>query len=193
MTLGIIFNDFLPAAAEKVTSRWREVLLKNFDARNDRPLHLSHFLPVTFFNGYVDTSNGDEYLEEDMSVTRLKCLALVAATPIVQAVSLVLNGANKVVKVVSFAHFRYPSQSERAFEARLGAFGRDCLVIASSPILYVGLELATLYGLILPKNGRKLYATFERCLFGDGLLAPCFQPDPSGHLGGASLETLNAW
>ena len=64
---------------------------------------------------------------------------------------------------------------------------------ALAPIFYVGLELSAIYGLVLPYDGGKLYATFERCAFGTHKLAPCFQPHPTEHLFGGDIDEPDSW
>ena len=51
-----------------------------------------------------------------------------------------------------------------------------------------GYELAALYGCIRPYDGRKLYATIERAMYGDSVLAPCFQPSPTSHALGGDIN-----
>jgi hypothetical protein len=186
-------TEFLSAAANHIVGSFRGVLTNGFDQPPDHPISLSHFLLYTQFKDGRDLSNFDQYGLEDSSTTRLKCLALIVATPIVHAISIVLSLANRIVKLVLFAHFWYPSQEQYCFSQRAWSFGRDLLQVAFLPIIYVGLEVSAVYGLILPNNGRKLYATFERCAFGRGFLAPCFQPDPKYHLGGSPLDQMNGW
>lgn len=192
-TVSFVFTDFLPAAASQIGRSFGEVLTNGFNEHGNRPLMLSHFLPYTRFEKGVDLSNGDRYWNDDLNVTRLKCLGLVAATPIVHAIGLVLNLANRIAKIVSFAHFWHPSSEHYSLSERSWSLGKDLLRVALTPIIYIGLELSALYGLILPDNGRKLYATFERCAFGKELLAPCFQPCATRHLGGGIPGKKNEW
>lgn len=210
-TISFIFTGFLPAMARSTVGCFVDVLAKGFDESQNRPIRLSHFLPYTKFEDIVsqpdpnneaetneavavDLSNGDVYWADDPNVTRLKCLALATATPIVHAISTLLNLVNRIAKLVLLAHFWYPSlDKEYCFSKRAWTFGKDLLRVAFAPLTYIGLELSALYGLILPKNGQKLYATLERCAFGDGLLAPCFQPNPTQHLGGGIPGKKNEW
>lgn len=108
-----------------------------------------------------------KYLAENNGLIRFKCALLIIGTPIVML-------AKSVMKLAC------------------AIFNRDCVTtklakIAKAllaPIAILGLELAAIYGVFSPKNGRKLYATIERGAFGtDYLLAPCFQPNPQRHLG----------
>ncbi len=81
--------------------------------------------------------------------------------------------------MLSFAHFREEGLSALSTTAKTLLWVKDIGSIVFSPIAAVGLQLAAIYGLFSPKNGRKLYATFERCIYGRALLAPCFQPNPA--------------
>ncbi len=177
-----------------------EILTNDCDERNSHPIAFSHFSPCTEFTNddsndlyIVDSSNRDRYLADDPKVTRLKCLLLATATPIIHPIGLLLNLANRIAKLISFAHFWHPSAEHYSLNEKLWAVGKDLLRVASSPIIYISLELSALYGLFLPNQARKLYATFERCAFGKALLAPCFQPYATAHLGGAPGYAMNAW
>lgn len=52
----------------------------------------------------------------------------------------------------------------------------DFLRIILTPLAIAGLEVSALFGLLSPYDGRKLYATIERALYGTAILAPGFQP-----------------
>ncbi len=188
-------GHFLLAATHHIVEGFGDVLANGLDESKNYPIFLSHFSPYTQFKEVGEysfqraDSNGDCYWKEELNVIRLKCLGLIFATPIVHAVGLVLNVANRVAKMISFAHFWYPMSvgcSKRS------SWSKDLLRVVSSPFIYIGLELSAVYGLFLPENGRKLYATFERCAYGKELLAPCFQPDPKYHLGGGT-PMPNRW
>jgi hypothetical protein len=184
---------FLSRALKHIDERFKEILTKDCNEALNHPISFSHFLPYTSFKNGIDLSNGDPYWEDDPNTTRLKCLGLFVATPIVHAMGLVVNLANRICKIISFAHFWHSSCASVSLNQKIGSFGKDLLRVAFSPILYIGLELSALYGLILPANGRKLYASFERCAYGKSLLAPCFQPYPTQHLGGGIPGKKDEW
>lgn len=140
--------------------------------------------------------NPEVYVYDSNTVLRFKHAALFVASPLVNLVGQVLNVANKVSKIVLLSHFWYSSKSEETkynFTARLKEFSTDVAKVVFSPLLYIGQISAPLYGLIRPKDGRKLYATFERFVYGDYLIAPCFQPNPQRHLFGGDLNASNVW
>lgn len=152
---------------------------------------------------------GDEYCGDTKGTVRWKCAALFAATFFVQPIGLVLNVLNKIGKVVTFAHLWSSSPRKCSFKARLGAWIKDIALIVVAPLLYVGMIFSSFYGAIVsPYDGRKLYGSFERLAYSGGyqffpengnqerqnyLLAPCFQPSPTSHLGGGSLNQNNVW
>ncbi|MCH9613171.1 MAG: hypothetical protein SP1CHLAM54_01680 [Chlamydiia bacterium] len=204
MSIGDVISnvcnyEFLSQATSNVVGEWKNILLNTFEVRNGTPIEFSHFNPATRFGEgedeftVVDLTNNDPYGNEELGVIRGKCLALSLTTPIVHAVTCVVNVANRVGKVVSLSHFWWPSGGDYSLISRAVACGKDILQVVMTPIVYVGLELSALYGLAMPLQGRKLFATFERYAFGDAVLAPCFQPSAERHLGGASASVLNAW
>jgi hypothetical protein len=96
----------------------------------------------------------------------------------------VFNIAYRIFKLVTFSHFWVEKKSEvnesgereYNFKARLTDAGQDLLRIVATPVAIIGLELVAIYGLFRPYDGRKLYASIERATYGNGMLAPCFQP-----------------
>lgn len=192
--------DFLGQASQNIADGYLRIILNGFDEKDSHPIDLSHFIPCNQWEEssrslyIIDKSNDDAYFNDCPRVKRLKCLALAFVTPIIHAIGILLNIANRIAKLITFSHFWYPDDSEEySFQNRLFEFGKDMIRIAFAPMIYVGLELSAIYGLILPYDGGKLYATFERCAFGRELAAPCFQPSPSYHLGGGDVFTLNSW
>lgn len=210
---------FVTHVSPEVYRAYKGVLTNGFDESRNYPVRLAHFNPFSSF--YInpepgfnprysfDASTGDPYWNDNPHVTRLKCLALIVATPIVHAIGLVLNLANRIAKVITGAHFwrpleerredRYVLQERRYREiviredlsARRWTFGKDILRAGLTPALFIGLELSAIYGLLMPNQGRKLYATLERFAYGGHFLAPCFQPRPVRHLFGGAAGPNN--
>jgi hypothetical protein len=177
-------------------------------------LQFVHFNPINTWAlekyEIVDKSTGDKYCNDSTKTVRLKCVALFAASWIVQPVGLTLNLLNRIAKVATFAHLWYPSQKKYKFKARINEWEKDVLLVVTTPLILVGILFSALYGAILsPYDGRKLYGTFERLAYSGGyqffgvgyggknlhssLLAPCFQPDIKAHLGGAKLNQKDVW
>ncbi len=213
--------DFLQNATVNIFKGFGNTFLNGFASdiseRNKAHqvgLQFAHFNPITKWSlekyEIVDKSNGDKYCNDSTKTVRLKCAALFAASWIVQPIGLTLNLLNRIAKIVTFAHLWNPSQEKYNFKARIGEWGKDILLVVSTPLLLVGMIFSALYGAtISPYNGRKLYATCERLAYSGGyqffgadyggknlhnyLLAPCFQPDPKAHLGGGELDKSNVW
>lgn len=177
-------------------------------------LQFAYFNPISNWSlenyEIVDKSTGDEYCNDSTITVRLTCAALFAASWIVQPIGLTLNLLNKVAKIVTFAHLWYPSQEKYNFKARIGEWGKDILLVVSTPLILLGMVFSALYGATLsPYDGRKLYSTFERLAYSGGyqffepdygrnkphsyLLAPCFQPNPNAHLGGGKIGERDVW
>jgi hypothetical protein len=182
----------------------KEIITHEFEDPPDRKIYCSHFFPCTQFcnqfegigDGFFvtkikDLSNGDLYALD--SQIRLKCLALATLGIIAQTLFALLNLINRIAKIVSFAHFWYPSQEELSFGEKIWSFGKDVLRVLFAPFIFVMMELAALYGIIEPLNGRKLYAALERVSYGDGKLAPCFQPRATHHFYRGNLNDPDAW
>lgn len=138
----------------------------------------------------IDKTTNRVYLNESHIIVRVKCLALTLGTPIVHAVASVLNVAQRVLKLAVGFHFWAPCENEKtySFSARAAEAGKDLLRIVCTPFAYIGLEFAALYGVIMPYDGRKLYATIERAMYESFILAPCFQPKPTSHLFGGDIN-----
>ena len=186
-------------AIRQTTGRWQDVLFEGFEKEGQAAVLPSHFCPFntwevetkispyysdrSYQTGWIiDTTTGDKYDNEEVSMTRFKCMAIAASAFLAQSVALLLNLINRIVKLVSLAHLWYPREESRSFVARLLEMGKDILRVALTPILFVGIQLSSLYGIASPLNGRKLVATFERAAYTKAFIAPCFQPGSTTHL-----------
>jgi hypothetical protein len=124
---------------------------------------------------------------------------LVVGTPIIHAVASLLNVAYRITLLITLIHFRAEEYNDQGklkpfpFKVSLILAGTDFIRIFTTPLVYVALELAAIYGVVSPYNGRKLYASLERAQYGDGILAPCFQPEATKHLFGGDINKQNAW
>ncbi len=126
----------------------------------------------------LDQTTGRKYRNEYRSTIRIKCLVITASSPLTLTLLPVLNVAYRILKLVTLTHFWVKKEDEVKydFKARLADAGKDLLRIVATPLVIVGMPLASIYGLIRPYDGRKLYATFERAIYGSALVAWCFQP-----------------
>lgn len=131
------------------------------------------------------------YWNERKKTVRIKCLKLIVAVPLVHTIGIALNIAYRIIKLVTLSHFWIKKEGEGKydFKTRLKDAGKDLARIIASPIAIVGMELAVIYGLIRPYDGRKLYGTCERAIYGNALVAHCFQPS-TAFAHGMRLEAL---
>lgn len=199
---NVLFNGF-------------EFQIKQEDKVKKIPITFKHFLPVSSWekkpNTYViiDESTKNRYDDDSFNTIRIKCAAIFVATLVAQPIGLFLNLVNRIGKILLFAHFWFPSSKPYHFEARLTEMGKDVLRVVASPFIFIGLLFAAAYGAtIRPLDGRKLYATLERCAYSGGyhrfvlrypndlqtaLIGLCFQPEPILHLFGGKIGEKNAW
>lgn len=137
----------------------------------------------------IDLSTGRKYLNESPWCVRFKCFLLTLGTPVVHLIASICHIAYRIFDL--FNHLCL--ESEKPMQKRLTQVREDIFNIAMTPLVFVGLELSAIYGILRPYDGRKLYASLERSLYGQHLLAPCFQPDPTHHAFGGDLNAKNAW
>lgn len=142
-----------------------------------------------------DASTGRHYLNETKTVVGFKCFLLALGTPFVHPITACITIAFRILKLITLAHFWITREDEKNynFSGRLLHATKDFLRIVAAPLMLVGFELSALYGLIRPYDGRKLYASLERTLYGSWILAPCFQPKPTSHAFGGDLYCRNAF
>jgi len=143
----------------------------------------------------IDLSTNRRYSNEAPGIVRTKCFLLTLGTPIVHLIAGVCNAAFRALQIITLAHFWMPKDEERSynFRVRLKDAGQDLLRIVAAPLAIIGLELAAIYGIFRPYDGRKLYASIERAEYGDFVLAPCFQPNPKYHALGGDINERNAF
>ena len=131
-----------------------------------------------------DQSTGRKYFNESENVVGFKCFLLTIGTPFVHSIASTINIAYRAIKIIKFLF---------DIKVELSEVGKDILKLVASPLALPLLELSALYGLIRPYDGRKLYATIERLIYGDYVLAPCFQPSAEKHLLGGNIDEKNAF
>lgn len=172
--MNVTLKDFQPVNEWKLDSKGEKF-------RSGEPVYL------------IDQSTGRKYLNEDQDIVRFKCLLLSIGTPFVHAVAGLLNVAYRILKLVTFSHFWMNNQTKYNLKERFSDAGSDLLKIIATPISYFALELAALYGLFRPYDGRKLYASIERGTYSNFILAPCFQPNPKKHAFGGKMSERNVF
>ncbi len=186
--------DFLSHAAGAIIGRYGELLFSDYDGnKKTHPVTIDHFWPVNSWRErnslyIVDQTTADVYWNDDSETKRLKFLAIAFFGPLVHAIGLVANGLNRSYKVLTFGHLYYRAQDPRFME-----LAYDIARIALTPLIFIGLVFTPIYGLIRPNDGGKVYATLERTIYTQDLIAPCFQPFPRVHLGGGDPNLPNGW
>ncbi len=132
-----------------------------------------------------DVTTGKAYLYQHSGTLRAKHAGLL----ILSVTWHVYQAISRLFKVLTFYSFWGDSTKTYPLLGRLGFMGKDILKLALTPGLVLALEIAALYGLFFPKEGRKEYASIERFahiklgisgkdLFGRFVpyCAPCYQP-----------------
>ncbi|HEV3269858.1 MAG TPA: hypothetical protein VGZ69_04330 [Candidatus Rhabdochlamydia sp.] len=142
----------------------------------------------------IDQTTNRKYLNESKGTVAFKCFLLILGTPIVHSIASSVNVAYQITKLVTLSHFWVDIGEEPyIFTTRLENVGKDLLKIVATPFSLIGLQLSAVYGVFVPYDGRKLYASMERARYGSHILAPCFQPSPDHHLFGGDIRSRNAY
>ena len=190
---GINKNSF------KIKNKWEEIdidqdkLEKEIDELGGAGIDILNPKLITRYTT-IDKSTNQRYLNDSELTVRVKCgvLALLG-TPLVQPILLAINIVVRFFKIIFFVELWRKANRECNFSAKCRLWNSDFVRIIFSPLVFVGIHLASIYGIFSPYNGRKLYASVERAVYGQGLLAPCFQPEATRHLLGGNIDTQNAW
>ncbi len=138
------------------------------------------------------------YLNDSKGVVRFKCLALAAASPLVHPVASLFAQCIALAKIVSFYPFWCEDLLEvdsngKDFSIRITRYFVEVIRLIFAPLVVLMLCSSALYGIYAPYDGRKLYASWERFLYGGSLLAPCFQPDANSHLFRGDKDKSGQW
>ena len=145
----------------------------------------------------IDGTTSRKYLNQSTRSVRAKCFLLALGTPLVHGIivpAVYLKCSMSEAMSGPFYKERrqnFPELTKRTYT--LQNFGRDLLRIILQPLLILGLELAVIYGIFNPYDGRKLYASLERLAYKEFRLVSCFQPDAFEHFFRGSINDKNAW
>lgn len=156
------------------------ILCREFAPTKSISLTPGHFCPLSSwddsgFGRMTDGITGDVYKREEFGEKRLKCLKLALITPLVQPLGLSLNVINRISKVIFILYSC--TFEDRSLVGKIKKISSEATYIALAPIIFLGMELAAVYGICYPFDGGKLYASFELLAYSRAFLAPCFQPD----------------
>ncbi len=143
----------------------------------------------------IDLGTGDKYLNEEPLLISIKCFVAAVFTPIIHPFAIIINLIIRIIKLVSFFEFwkEVPEELEYNLKNRFFEYGKDFLRILIAPFILLLLELSALYGIFAPRDGRKLYASFECGFYGRAILGGCFQPNEPYHLFGGDINKAGAW
>lgn len=152
-----------------------------------------------------DMWTGDKYLNEGKWKIRGLCGLAALATPVFHPAFAVVNIVYRIIKLVSFHEFwrepdqnpfgknlHIPYKTEISLKYRSWQYTKDLLRVTASPLAVPMLEISAIYGMIMPYDGRKLYATTEGAFYGSPMLGQCFEPTPTRHLFGGDIKTKGA-
>lgn len=131
-----------------------------------------------------DMTTGRLYFNDPPSVLRLKGIGMFLFSAILHPTTLICNIAFRLFKIMTFYHFwrgifeedEFGAKKPYGLQGRLQHFVGDCLRIGLAPALLAGLFLSAIYMLIMPKDGKKLYATLVQAEYGRPILEPCLHP-----------------
>jgi len=162
-------KDFLPTT-------WRKDV--------DGPTWYNDSMPMYI----IDESTDRRYFNESKSVVRFKCFLVALGTPFVHSVAALIFTAKRIVGAATSIFCKNFNTQQK-----LALAGKNIARVFTAAPSVLALEMAAIFGLFSPYNGRKLYASIERAQYGHFVLAPCFQPDPTTHAFGGDINQRNAF
>jgi hypothetical protein len=126
----------------------------------------------------IDKTTGRHYSYESPFTLRIKFALLLPTSPLVHYVGVIGNIVYRIFKILLFLPLisKIVAKKPWTFRELCIETGKDLLRVLFAIPIYVGLEGALVLGLLMPYNGRKLYATLERAFYGDFLIGKTFQP-----------------
>jgi|GEM_PF-2687415 len=136
------------------------------------------------FNGtsryVIDLTTKKRYLKESPNELRKEFATMFVCGIFIHTLGAISSIFENVVRVLSFRSFfeHTHTKEESRFGNRAIHFLADIGRIATAPVAVVALQIACLYGIVFPNNGRKIYATIDRAQFGSPLFEGHFQPIP---------------
>jgi len=150
-----------------------DVNLKDFQLCSEWVSHEDEFYVEDQATGraYASTAYGIQLKDSD-----IRGMCLFTSFGVLPALTCIVNLVARVVILISGYPFWHGlDTAPYSFKERLIDTGRHLAALLATPLLFVALECAAIFGVIHPLNGRKLYASIERLSFlFVGL--PSFQP-----------------
>ncbi len=123
-----------------------------------------------------DMKSDQYYMSEGTGSLRFQAVWLTIATPITQAIAAVANIVVRALATITLFRLWESKDGEYDLKERVKSIGKDLLIILAQPAGIIGLQLSAIYGIISPKDGRKLYASIERALYGNNAVFDFLQP-----------------
>ncbi len=168
---SLTFKDFYP--------------INNWELDNDKncptwpvesPLDPHKFIWGSVPTNVIDKSTGRYYLHESESWVSFKCTLVFFVTLIAQPFGCLFNALYRIKKIITVD---YPTDSaffagKHPMKALKAAMWLDIKRILFTPVALVCLPLSALYGIVRPNDGKKLYTSFERALYGRPIFAAAF-------------------
>lgn len=140
----------------------------------------------------IDKRTGRKYYNHDIPTLWIKNLGSLLITVPVHSACLIANIAYRIFLICQVF------VQSGSFQAKLQNSRKDGIKIAFSIVALLGLTVAGLLGLLLPREGAKLTATWEKAAYGRSIYVPCFHPQgicgkAPGHLFGGDKNNPNAF
>lgn len=123
-----------------------------------------------------DAYSQESYRGEPLYAIGCKCLALAIVAPVIYTSAAIVNVAFKIHKIILLAPFWMPETRSKPFSKKITLLLRDLGIVMMTPWIILAIEIAALYGILNPLDGRKLISNFQRLLFGKTLCTPCMNP-----------------
>ena len=130
---------------------------------------------------YLSDNQTDHlYLYEPSSMVRQKHALLLLADVTVHAIGIPVTMMRDLLcfgAALAYALFYLLCLKFSQFLACLQLLAKLAISMAAKPLAWIGMLACNTFGvLFLPYGCRKVYASLERDVYQDSLIAPCFQP-----------------
>jgi hypothetical protein len=136
-----------------------------------------------------DELTGKDHLNQTKGCLRFKMILTGTLATAGHTLAMALNAIYRLGKILTLSHFR--SKHDEKQGSRFEAFALDAARATLFPIAILTLFFISVYGQFDPREGKKLYTSVEKLVYGDKgwTWAPCFQPEATSHLLGGRLHS----